>query len=65
MPLNWNDQTDQGDGMTVESTELPGIIGWGEIPIEAVQDLVEQTSAVLSSVVECMHVLDKMSDDRS
>jgi hypothetical protein len=61
MTLNWNDQRGHGDGVTVESTELPNLIGWGETPIEAILDLSEQTTAVLATVADLTQELDRQN----
>jgi len=60
MELHWNDQRDDGDGVTVEESNLPNVIGWGETPTAAIADLADQTMAILGTVADLTQELDSM-----
>jgi predicted RNase H-like HicB family nuclease len=57
--ITYNDQRDHDDGVTVENTELPNIIGWGETPSAALADLQDQTSAVFEVMSSLIQELDQ------
>lgn len=60
MTVEYNDQTDWGDGVTVSDTNLPNVIGWGETSAEAMLDMLAQTNAIVSAVADCLDILDEM-----
>lgn len=49
-----NQGGEEGDGWTVENTDLPNVIGWGDTYDEAVSDLNVQTESILDAVVDAM-----------
>lgn len=50
--IRYNDQRGDDDGVTVEDTLLPNVIGWGETPEEAMTDLYERTTAIMQTVAD-------------
>lgn len=60
MTLRIVDQRNQDDGVTVEGTEIPGFIGWGETPTEAITNLNDQYAAIAQAIVDCTQALDDM-----